>query len=108
VALLKSGVKMRRTTMAIGCLYCGLQLPDTAEFCPNCGRPRERGFEIRPIQESEFDGLRKEMKAKDDLKRQQGFYYDGSGPLAHREEYADRGARLVKHDHNATAPVEKD
>ncbi len=45
--------------MAIGCLYCGLQLPDTAEFCPECGRPIERGFEIRPIQESEFDSLHK-------------------------------------------------
>ena len=45
--------------MAIGCLYCGLQLPDTAEFCPECGRLIERGFEIRPIQESEFDYLHK-------------------------------------------------
>ena len=50
--------------MAKGCLYCGLQLPDTADFCPECGRPIERGFEIRPIQESEFDGLRKEMQGK--------------------------------------------
>jgi len=63
VALLKRG-KIRRTTMAIGCLYCGLQLPDTADFCPECGRPIERGFEIRPILESEFDGLGKEMKGK--------------------------------------------
>ena len=45
--------------MAIGYLYCGLQLPDTAEFCPECGRLIERGFEIRPIQESEFDYLHK-------------------------------------------------
>ena len=61
--------------MAIGCLYCGLQLPDTAEFCPECGRLIERGFEIRPIQESELDCLRKEMKRKDDLLRQQRFCY---------------------------------
>jgi predicted amidophosphoribosyltransferase len=44
--------------MATGCLYCGLQLPDTTEFCPLCGRPIEKGFEIRPIQVSEFDRLR--------------------------------------------------
>jgi zinc-ribbon domain len=74
--------------MAKGCLYCGPQLPDTAEFCPQCGRPIERGLEIRPIQESECDHLRKEMMGKDDLLRQQGFSSDGSGPLAHREEYA--------------------
>jgi predicted amidophosphoribosyltransferase len=80
--------KIRRTPMAKGCLYCGLQLPDTAEFCPQCGRPIERGLEIRPIQESECDHLRKEMMGKDDLLRQQGFSSDGSGPLAHREEYA--------------------
>ena len=48
--------------MATVCLYCGLQLPDTTAFCPYCGRPIERGFEIRPIQESELDRLRKEMK----------------------------------------------
>ena len=58
------GRKIRRTNMAIGCLYCGLQLPDTADFCPECGRSIERGFEIRPILESEFDGLGKEMKGK--------------------------------------------
>ena len=104
----ESGVKMRRTNMAIGCLYCDLQLPDTAEFCPECGRPRERGFAIRPMQESEFDGLRKEMKGKDDLIRQQGFYSDGSGPLAHMEENAHlgngskRGARLAKRDRNTS------
>ncbi len=107
----ESGVKMRRTTMAIGCLYCGLQLPDTAEFCPECGRPRERGFAIRPMQESEFDGLGKEMKGKDDLIRQQGFYSDGSVPLAHMEENArlgkcpKSGARLAKRDRNTTATL---
>ena len=95
--------------MAIGCLYCGLQLPDTAEFCPECGRPRERGFAIRPMQESEFDGLRKEMKGKDDLIRQQGFYSDGSGPLAHMEESVHPGncpkcgAPLARRDHNASS-----
>jgi hypothetical protein len=47
--------------MSKGCLYCGLQLPDSADFCPQCGRPIERGFEIRPIQKSEFDCPRKKM-----------------------------------------------
>ena len=59
--------------MTKGCLYCGLQLPDTADFCLQCGRPIERGFVTRPIQEGEFDCLRKEMKGKDDLLRQQGY-----------------------------------
>jgi len=30
-----------RTTIAKGCLYCGLRLPEQAEFCPECGRPIE-------------------------------------------------------------------
>src|SRR5438876_12365807 len=41
-------VTLRRTTIAKGCLYCGLQLPDTADFCPECGRIIEKGLEIRP------------------------------------------------------------
>ena len=94
--------------MAKACLYCGLRLPDTAEFCPECGRPIERGFAIRPIQESEFGYPRKEMKGKDNLIRQQEFYSDGSGPLAHMEENAHlgngskRGARLAKRDRNTS------
>jgi predicted amidophosphoribosyltransferase len=56
--------------MAKYCLYCGLQYSDTTNFCPNCGRPTERGFRIRLIQESECDSLRKEMKEIDDLIRQ--------------------------------------
>jgi predicted amidophosphoribosyltransferase len=48
--------------MAKWCLYCGLQLPETADFCPQCGRPIERGFAIRPIQEPEFDCLRLDNK----------------------------------------------
>ena len=99
--------------MAKGCLYCSLQLPETAEFCPECGRPRERGFGIRPIQKSEFDGLRKEMKGKGDLLQHQEFYSDCSGPRAHLEEdahpgnYPKCGAHLAKRDRNTTATVEK-
>src|SRR5581483_7048775 len=70
------GVKIRRTTMAKSCLYCGLQLPDTTDFCPQCGRPIERDFAIRSIQQSELNNLRKEMKGKDALTQQQGFYSD--------------------------------
>jgi len=33
--------KKMRTTIAKGCLYCGLRLPEHAEFCPECGRPLE-------------------------------------------------------------------
>jgi hypothetical protein len=99
--------------MAKGCLYCGLQLPEAADFCPQCGRPLERGFEIRPIQESEFDYLYKEMRGKDDLLQHQEFYYDRSGPLAHMEEYAHPGnypkcgARLDRRDRKTTPSVEK-
>lgn len=53
--------------MANDCLYCGLQFSDTTNFCPNCGRPTERDFIIRPNQESELDRLRKEIQEKDDL-----------------------------------------
>ena len=56
--------------MAKYCLYCGLQYSDTTNFCFNCGRPTERDFTIRPIQESECDSLYKEMKEIDDLIRQ--------------------------------------
>ena len=52
------------------CLYCGQQYSDTTNFCPNCGRPTESGFRIRPIQKSEWDRLRREMKEKDELIRQ--------------------------------------
>jgi hypothetical protein len=52
------------------CLYCGLQFFDTTRFCSNCGRPTESGFSIRPIQESEVERLRREMKEKDNLIRQ--------------------------------------
>ncbi len=56
--------------MAKDCLYCGLQYSDTTNFCLNCGRPTERDFKIRPMQESELDRLHREMKKKDDLIRQ--------------------------------------
>jgi hypothetical protein len=56
--------------MAKECLYCGLQFADTTNFCPNCGRPTESGFSIRPMQESELDRLRREPKEKDELIQQ--------------------------------------
>ena len=56
--------------MAKECLYCGLQFSDTTTFCPNCGRPTESGFSIRPIQESELERLRRELKEKDELIQQ--------------------------------------
>jgi hypothetical protein len=58
--------------MAKDCLHCGLQFSDTTKFCPNCGRPTEKGFLIRPVQGSEVNRLRREMKEKDDLIRQLG------------------------------------
>jgi predicted RNA-binding Zn-ribbon protein involved in translation (DUF1610 family) len=97
--------------MAKRCLYCGLQLPESAEFCPECGRPRERSFKIRPIQESELDYPRKEMKGTDDLLRQQGFSSDRSDPLAHMEANAHPGkcpkcgAHLAERDRNTTGTL---
>lgn len=67
------------------CLYCGLQFSDTTQFCLNCGRPIEKGFSIRPIQEPEFDRLRIGIKEKDDLKRQREFHPDYSGPFARKD-----------------------
>jgi hypothetical protein len=58
--------------MVKDCLDWGLQFSDTTNFCPNCGRPTERDFSIRPNQESELDRLRKELQEKDDLLRQLG------------------------------------
>ena len=55
--------------MAKDCLYCGLQFSDTTHFCPDCGRPTEKGFIIRPVQESELERLRWELKEKDELIR---------------------------------------
>jgi predicted amidophosphoribosyltransferase len=56
--------------MAKDCLYCGLQFSDTTNFCPNCGRPTERDFIVRPDQESELNRLCEELQGKDDLIRQ--------------------------------------
>jgi len=53
--------------MAKECLHCGLQYLDSTHFCPSCGRPTAKGFKILQIQESEFDRLRREIKAKDEL-----------------------------------------
>jgi hypothetical protein len=55
--------------MTKDCLYCGLQFSETTKFCPNCGRPTESGFKIRPTQESELERLRRELKEKEDLIR---------------------------------------
>ena len=99
--------------MTTVCLYCGLQFPDTAEFCPECGRPIERDFEIRPLQLSAWDRPGKEMKGKDDLQRQHRVSSYGSGPLAPVEEYSypghcpQCGAPLVKRHRATTAAVEK-
>jgi len=75
------------------CLYCGLQLPDAPDFCPECGRPIEKGLGIRPTQESEFDCSREESKGKETPIQQQGFNNDDSGPLAPTEEEAHPGKR---------------
>ena len=52
------------------CLYCGLQFSDTTQFCPDCGRPTESDFIIRPTQASELEYLRRQLQEQDDLIRQ--------------------------------------
>lgn len=32
----------------ITCLYCGYECPDTAQFCPNCGKPLVRVAPDKP------------------------------------------------------------
>ena len=56
--------------MTTDCLYCGLRFPDTARFCPNCGRHTEKDFTVRPIQADELECLRKQVREKDALIRQ--------------------------------------
>lgn len=60
--------------MATACLYCRLQLPHNTEFCPECGRPIESDFEIRPLQPSKWDPPGKEMEAKDNLQHKTQSY----------------------------------
>src|SRR5260370_1847540 len=42
----RGSAEERRTHMAKGCLYCGLQLPETTDFCPQCGRPIEDAVRV--------------------------------------------------------------
>jgi len=53
--------------MTKACLYCGLQFPDDAEFCPNCGRPVASGFQVRSIEQTEVERLGREIQKKDRL-----------------------------------------
>ena len=90
--------------MKTACLYCGLQFPDTAEFCPECGRPIERGFEIRPLQPSEWDRTGIEMKGGEDLQGQHGIFSKGNGSPG---ECPQCGAPLVKRQRAMALTVEK-
>lgn len=60
--------------MARYCLYCGPQFSDTTQFCPNCGRPTEKDFRIRPArnaqQEAELERLHRDLEETDELIRQ--------------------------------------
>ncbi len=81
-----------RTTIAKGCLYCGLRLPEHADFCPECGRPLEKGYVTCATQKSGADCLHMEIEGKDDLAQQHEASSDCSDPLAHettrmREEH---------------------
>src|SRR6266568_4841298 len=86
--------KMMRTTIAKGCLYCGLRLPDHADFCPECGRPLEDGYVTCATQKSDADCLHMEIEGKDDLAQQHEASSDCSDPHAHettrmRDEHED-------------------
>ena len=82
------------TTIAKECLYCGLQLPDSVDFCPECGRPIEKGCVTCATQKSGADCFHTEIEGKDDLVRQHEASSDCSDPLAHettrmRDEHED-------------------
>jgi hypothetical protein len=70
-----------KTTITKGCLYCGLRLPDQADFCPECGRPVERGRLPHATQESEADCPDAEIVGQDDLVRVYGGSSDCSDLL---------------------------
>ena len=53
------------------------------DFCPECGRPIEKGCVTRANQESDADCLHTEIEGEDDLVRQHEAPSDGSDPLAH-------------------------
>lgn len=53
--------------MTKACLYCSLQFPDDAEFCPNCGRPVTSSFPVRTIGQTEVERLSREIQKKDQL-----------------------------------------
>ena len=59
--------KKMRTTIVKGCLYCGLRLPEDADFCPECGRPLESVRIPYVTQESDADCPDAEIEGKDDL-----------------------------------------
>jgi RNA polymerase subunit RPABC4/transcription elongation factor Spt4 len=42
----RAGKMRRSTTMTKGCLYCGRRFPDTAAFCPQCGRRIEEAARV--------------------------------------------------------------
>jgi hypothetical protein len=73
--------KKMRTTIVKGCLYCGLWLPAGVNFCPECGRPVERGRIPHATLESDSDCLDAENVGKDDLVRQHEGSSKGCGPL---------------------------
>ena len=75
--------KKMRTTIAKGCLYCGLRLPNGVDFCPECGRPIEKGRTPHATQESDADCLHMEIEGKDDLERQHEASSDCRDLLAH-------------------------
>lgn len=88
--------------MAKDCLYCGLQFSDTTNFCPNCGRPTESGFKICPVQESELDRLREELKEKDELIRQLVLTRTKQSP-ANRAAARSTGRRGIRTRHATSA-----
>jgi hypothetical protein len=74
--------------MAKDCLYCGLRFSETTQFCPECGRPTESGFAVRPVQESKI--------GQPATPRKNGDSKVGDHPMrSHMQACADRRAGLV-------------
>jgi hypothetical protein len=72
-----AGLEGRITMTSKICLYCGLQFPGSANFCPECGRFIERGYKILPVQKAECERPYKEMKQEEKCIDRQMFHYSG-------------------------------
>src|SRR5690349_7677883 len=61
------------------CLCCDIEFPETTQFCPDCGRPTERGFSFRPMPKSVYD-YRRRLQEKEASRRPECSSQDKESP----------------------------